>query len=486
MKRIINRRRMYYQPVLALWLLLCPVLQGCDDFLRQEPVSDLTADSFWQTPTDAEVGVLSIYNAFSLAMSSGVWDWGELRADNFIPHEKDAWDQAELINNTIQTDNQAAGWTQLFSVVARANDAIRYIPDIVMTPAAKNSLLAEAHAMRAWAYFYCVRVWGDVPLYTEPVKDIADGVYRSRTDGSRILQEVVLPDLERAYYLINRKYDSKADIRYGRMNVATVCALMMDVNAWMHNYDAVVKIREEKVEALNRNHWGLAALTPATFQSDWRNIFFRHPDAETPVEVLFKIAYDKDGNGENRQVSYFAGSQPRVYLSDAAKAIYTDVSDMRFGAAQWEDVGSGRSQLNRKFWANNTIFGDRPGRDYSDNSLVLYRYADIVLLYAEALNEADRTADAVAELNRTRVRAGAPAFRTSDFTDRRDLLDAILRERRKEFLGEGKRWFDLVRTGRWREAMFPVNGMNDPRQVLFPIHRDHLNQNYNLVQNPGW
>ncbi|MDR2628045.1 MAG: RagB/SusD family nutrient uptake outer membrane protein [Dysgonamonadaceae bacterium] len=473
-----------------LHILLLPLLllmpAACNDFLQQEPISDLTAESFWQTPTDAEVGVQAIYNAFSLAMSSGLWDWGELRADNFIPHEKDAWDQAELINNTIQTDNQAASWTQLFSVIARANDAIRYIPNISITPATKNNLLAEAHAMRAWAYFYCVRVWGDLPLYTEPVKDIADGIYRTRTDQNKILQEVVLSDLERAYYLIAKTYPEGTATPHTRMNPATICALMMDVNAWMHNYEAVVKIKEEKADALSRNRWGLVALTPATFQADWRNIFFRHPDSETPIEVLFKIAYDKDGNGENQQVNYFASSQPRVYLSDAAKGIYTDVSDKRFGATQWEDIGSNRSQLNRKFWQNNTIFGDKPGRDYSDNSLVLYRYADIVLLYAEALNEIDRTADAIRELNRTRERAGAPAFKASDFTDKREVLDAILKERQKEFLGEGKRWFDLLRTNRWKETMQPINGMNDPRQVLFPIHRDHLNQNYNLVQNEGY
>ncbi len=459
---------------------------SCSDFLDRKPVSDLTADSFWQTANDAEVGVVAIYNAFSKAVSPGVWDWGELRADNFIPHRKDAMDQTELISNTIQNDNQSASWTDLYATIARCNEAIKYIPRISMPTAAKNQLLAEAHAMRAWAYFYCVRVWGDVPLYTEPVSEISDGIYRERTASEVILNTVVLPDLERSYYLIQKRYDNRSLISFSRVNVATVLALMMDVNAWMHDYENVVRIMEEKVSALSRTHWGLSALNASTFADDWRAIFFKQTRENTPVEVFFKISYDQLGNGESLQISYFASSQPRVFLSDKIKgAVYDPISDKRFGGTQWEEIGDNLTQLKRKFWPTGTVFTGA-GKIYSDNSIVLYRYADLTLLYAEALNEIDRPADAIAALNRTRTRAGNAAWRTSDFTDKREILDAILDERQKEFLGEGKRWFDLVRTGKWKEVMEPINGMNQEWQILFPVHRQHLIQNHNLSQNDGY
>ena len=145
---------------------------SCSDFLNEKPISDLTAESFWQSGTDAEIGIVAIYSAFAEAMSPGLWDWGELRADNYVPHDKDAFDQKEMIYNTMSNDNQAAYWTNLYNVISRANAAIKYIPNITMTASTKNNLLAEAYAMRAWAYFYAVRVWGDVPMYTEPIEEI--------------------------------------------------------------------------------------------------------------------------------------------------------------------------------------------------------------------------------------------------------------------------------------------------------------------------
>ena len=453
--------------------LLCA---SCSDFLTEEPISDLTAGSFWKTDKDAEVGIVAIYSAFSKAISPGMWDWGELRADNYIPHDKDAFDQKEMIYNNIQVDNQAALWTNLYSVISRANAAIKYIPRITMTPNKKNNLQA---ALRAWAYFYCVRVWGDVPLYTEPIEEISQGIYRERTDKNIIFQEVILPDLEKAYYLI----DKTSTVRT-RINVATICALTMDVNAWLDDYEKVVSTMKEKVQILNKRNWGLSALTPETFAKDWRAIFIEDNQAETPIEVIFKLAYDQLGNGENQSINYFASSQPRVFLSDKIKGMY-GILDKRFGSTQWEDIGEGKTQLKKKFWPDGTIFVGT-GRVYSDNDLVLYRYADIVLLYAEALNALDRTPEAITELNRTRTRSGENPFYASDFVSSDEILDAILEERQKEFVGEGKRWFDLVRCNRWQEVMEPINGMNDERKVLFPIHRDHINQNLNLKQNPGY
>ena len=139
---------------------------------------------------------------------------------------------------------------------------------------------------------------------------------------------------------------------------------------------------------------------------------------------------------------------------------------------------SGVYRFSKKFWDDGTIFSGS-GAVNSDVDLVLYRYADIILLYAEALNALGRTNDAITELNRTRTRAGNDPFFTEDFTDSEMLLDAILAERQKEFVGEGKRWFDIVRTNRWAQH----SSLTDEAKIVFPIHRDHLNQNPELEQN---
>jgi len=466
-----------YKTILIPFILAIILIgTSCNQFLTQEPISDLTVSDFWKTPNDAKVGVIAIYSDFSKALASGLWDWGELRSDNFISVQKESYDQKELISNNIQIDNNAALWTNLYSTIQKANAAIKYIPRIAMTVSEKNSLLAEAYTLRAWSYFYCVRVWGDVPLYTDPVESVEQGIYKKRTD-KQIILNLILTDLDNAYLLIDKTLVDRS-----RVNVATICVLMMDVNAWLHNYDLVVKINEEKVSNLSSTKWGMTALTAATFTADWRAMFIEDPLVAIPKEDLFKLSYDQLGNGENYAIKYFSSSEPYVNPSSKLMSIY-GVKDLR--KVQWEKIDAVTYILDRKFWKNGTIFSGT-GKIFSDNDLVLYRYADIVLLYAEALNAIDRKADAVNALNITRVRAGESAYLVTDFLSSDDLLDAILLERQKEFLGEGKRWFDLVRTNRWQQVMYPINGMNDSRKILFPIHRNHLIQNPELVQNPGY
>lgn len=459
----------------AIGLAVLFLFSACD-FLKQEPISYLTAGSFWKSQTDAEVGVAAIYSSMSAAVSPGMWDWGELRADSYVPHEKEAYDQGELIYNNILNDNQATLWTKLYQVIGQANSAIKYIPKITMTPSVKNNLLAEAYSLRAWAYFYAVRVWGDVPLYTEPVEEIGPGMYHARTDKDYILENVVLIDLEKAYLLVD-----KTSTKRTRMNVASICALLMDVNAWMYRYDKVVSIMKERVSNLKVTDWELITTTPTTFKSEWRGMFIEDPVIPVSREVLFKMSYQVLGNGINNAASYFASSQPKMWLSNYVLTSLYNPADLRTGTTQWESVDSQHSKFNRKFWKENTTFSGTNGRDVD---LVLYRYADIVLLYAEALAMTDNFSEAVFQLNRITIRAGNAPYFTADFVNQDELIDAILLERHREFLGEGKRWFDLVRCKRLNLLEARSQVVIQPTQIYFPIHRDHINQNPLLEQNP--
>ncbi|MDR0938549.1 MAG: RagB/SusD family nutrient uptake outer membrane protein [Mediterranea sp.] len=479
---------------IAATLLAAILMGGCGDFLEKEPVSDLTQDKFWKTPNDAEVGVLAIYNGFSKALGTGLWNWGEFRGDNFIPLDRGGDDQRELMNNTIQYDNQAAYWTNLYVTISRANDAIAHIPDITMTTETKNKLLAEAYTMRAWAYFYCVRVWGDVPVFLEPVTKDSPDNYRPRTDKTYILENIILPDLELAYSLMP-KPGSSTEVDMSRANTGLICALLMDVHAWTHNYEAVIRVKEERLN-LFASRWRLdPAVSSVNFATSWRAIFY---EGTTSPEVLFKLTYAKLENGDHQGFNNFAGGVPRATVADrvckTTEVFHEGNVDKRYvPGTQWLFNWSwypDRTRFRYKFWPDD-IYEPEPSSnikptEYSDNDLVLYRYADVTLLYAEALNQMDKTDDAVNELNRTRRRTGLPGYLPSDFTDKEQLTDAILNERQREFIGEGKRWFDLVRMNRWRQVMGPINGMDKEWMLLFPIHRDHLIQNSKITQNEGY
>ncbi|MEI8271755.1 MAG: RagB/SusD family nutrient uptake outer membrane protein [Paludibacter sp.] len=468
-------KRVQYMKKCVLLFSIAFVFVACD-FLKQEPISDLTGDSFWKSQTDAEVGVAAIYSSMSVAANPGLWDWGELRGDSYEPHEKEAYDQGELIYNNILTDNQATLWTKLYQVIGQANTAIKYIPKITMTPSVKNNLLAQAYTLRAWAYFYAVRVWGDVPLFIEPVEKIGPDMYHARTSKEEILENVILVDLEKAYLLVDRTSTVRTHV-----NVATICTILMDVNAWMHRYDKVVSIMKERVSILRSADWDLITTSATTFKSDWRGMFIEDPVLAIPREVLFKMSYQVLGNGINNAVTYFANSQPKVWLSTYVKTNLYNTTDFRFGSTQWENVDSQHSKLDRKFWKDNTTFTGTTGRDVD---LVLYRYADIVLLYAEALAMTDNFSEAVYQLNKITTRAGNTPYYTSDFISQDELIDAILLERHREFLGEGKRWFDVVRCNRINLVETRNKIVIGSNQIYFPIHRDHINQNPLLVQNP--
>lgn len=453
-------------------ILILSVSTSCAGFLSEEPVSELTKDKYWKTAKDAEVGVTSIYNAFTKSLGAGLWDWGELKGDNFVAFDRGAEDQREIINNTVPQDNAACLWTDLYKTISLSNFALKYIPNISMPAEQKTQLLAEARTMRAWAYFYCVRVWGDVPVYTEPIEGLKDDLYRRRTVKGRIINDIIIGDLQIAESMINKTATRN------RVNVMLVYALMMDVYAWVNNYDMVEKIMKEKVLIQNASNWGLEPMgTAAEFNSKWRNLFFeKTADNVISKEIIFKLDYFQPETGVNAAIQYFASPSPKLLVSNELIASYTS-SDLR-KSLQWNGNAE-KIVLKKKFWVDGTNF-DTGTTLKSDVDLVLYRYADVVLLYAEALCKLDKYPSAIEELNKTRVRAGLRAYSSADFVDGEELLAAILNERRLEFVGEGKRWFDLVRTKSYKDV--GNTNHNNPESVYFPIHRDHIIQNPNLLK----
>lgn len=462
-------------------LIIFTLLPACSDFLDIKPISDLTLEAYWKTEMDAKNGVVAVYSTFASAMSQGIWNWGEIRADNFTYYLKNATDQQELIENKIPIDNPLARWTTLYACISKANAALKYIPDITMNQELKNDYLAEVHAIRALCYFYCVRVWGDVPLYLEPIESIKDGIYRERTDKDYIIEKVILPDLESAYYNIDRTRE-EVDTKRTRMSMASVIAILMDVYAWIHDYEMVVKIFDERVMLLNANWRTLTAEGGKNFDVEWRKMFNETTGADRSPEVWFRVDYDRYGNGENSARSYFAASSSKLEVSSRLLKNVYEKNDRRANL-QWITTDGGRKyRLRKKFWTDEEVqlFVDDQAVD-SDVDLVMYRFADVVLLYAEALHGIGKMEDAINMLNKTRTRAGNTGYTLADFVSDEEILDAIIAERQKEFVGEGKRWFDLVRTNRWTQ--FTSLTDPDPQKALFPVYRDHLTQNPNLTQN---
>lgn len=456
------------------------LISSCSSFVELDPKSSLTRENFWQTPKDIEAGLAAMYYSFSRTMANSYYDWGELRGGNYSGSQKDGPDQYYIINDAMTSANGAGLWSNLYQTINRANLCLKYVPDILASPAVKNNAVSEAYAMRALCYFYGVRVWGDVPQFIEPVEEyVAETVYRSREDQGVILSQIV-NDLQAAEQYA-QPVPTGSTFKRSRHNLMSVYAIMMDVYAWMHDYEKVVDIMENKVRPLMVSNpgWELVQIpqgaTQAQFQTAWWAItrkFNKSSALNTQSkERIYYVPYIQTENGTNGNVSYFCSTSQKATPTPALLGSY-EPGDKRFAATY------SSSRLRDKFWDPNLAFGTL----VSDGDLILYRMADLVLLYAEALANQGKIGDAVDELNKIHTRAGLQAYGANSFISTEDLVLAILQEKRVELIGEGKWWFDLVRTGHATD----IGGVANPLRYVFPVSKTHLDQNAKIKQNPGY
>ncbi len=438
---------------------------SCSDLLDKEPVSSFSADGFYKTTSDAQAGVYGIYDAAQSVFRTNFAYWGEGRADNVKTAQ--SGEGLMLLQNNLDESLASAYWGSLYDMINRANYAIKYIPNIYKEgDAAGNQLVGEARALRALAYFYLARIWGDVPLITEPYLSIEQDIFVTRTSKETVL-DLVEEDLKFAAQNCRDKFGNDRDrIMFTK---GSANALLTHVYMWRHKYDEALTTSNL---VLNNSLYSLV-----TTMDDWGKIFTNSYSKES----IFEVGYNEKETNSLR-VLYAIGSYAIFTPSEKFKASY-EAGDKRIEyvydvtladpKAIWKYLGKGLSDED-----------PTP----SKQNIVLMRLADIMLLRAEALNKkggAQNQTEALGLLNRIRTRAGLPAFATvgDASTMYGDLESAILHERSIELCFEGHRWFDLVRTGKAISTMQPINGLSDERNLVWPISITSLRKNPNLVQN---
>lgn len=464
-------------------------LTSCSDFLNEEPVSEIPAGEMWKTARDAKAGVNEIYGLLRSTLRENYFYWGEFRSDNVAPGAPVMADQARVINNLMSTDERSARWTTLYQLINQANLAIKYVPGISMPDVAdRNDYLGQAYAMRALAYFYAIRVWGDVPLFVEPTEKYSKDIYKVRTNCETILEEVIIPDLKKAETLINRNKNFERK----RISICGVWAIMADVYMWTGQYNLADQTID-KMADISSSKGRFVDFEPSI--QAWHTMLTEElnnkPSDDTPEndeystkEFIFLVHFNMDEvgtNGYSYMYQWFSGSGSRAaVLSDQYMNIFNE-ADMR---------GDLRKDYTVKLYQNGNELRKYMSGDVS-NSLnkmcevgyPIYRYTDMLLLQAEARARLGKWEEALDLVKKVRDRAGLVTPTALDFASENEIIDYILRERQVELVGEGRRWFDLVRTGKWKEVMEPINGMSQDGNEVFPIHYSHVLENPKLVQN---
>jgi len=461
--------------------------------------------------------------------------WGELRSDNYILAQGGAnQNNSELVNQNLTDGNSAVlRWNALYNMINRANQAIKYIPTIASYD---ENLLAEAHAIRAFAYFDAIRVWGRVPLFTEPTEGL-DDIQKPQTDGATIMNDVIIPDMLLAEELMST---ISSEFRFSK---ASVWALQAEVYMWLQDYDKAKAALDQIIE--------LGDHSLVNNVDDWIDLFYNNepngavPDGRGKIqegsELIFSIRYDisedRDNPGDNFAnraaiMSIFFSGIPQFFMSveledkwqkkfpieqllweekypgidppleriveytdslgvlqDSVALVYGDFRYYFSREGQVENFGSkGKGGARIAKW-NRTNYN----RNFDDTDIVIYRYAGILLLLANAENQLGNTDRALELVNQVRTARMLPNVTSAEFgatTDERE--NYILDERQLELLGEGKRWWDLRRTNKVLEILnprldtIPNTTPITNESLLFPVFVDHLIENPLLEQNPGY
>ncbi|MFB9056866.1 RagB/SusD family nutrient uptake outer membrane protein [Mariniflexile ostreae] len=449
----------FYKKVITGVLILF-AFSCSDDLLDKDPVSSFSGQGFYKTPSDAQAGVYGIYDALQSTCRVNIAYWGEGRADAVSTNH--SGDPVALKQNALSQSMTSARWNNIYETISRANYAIKYIPTVFETESELSlQLVGQAKALRALSYFYAVRVWGDVPLITEPYESVQQEFFIPKTNKELVLDKIV-EDL--VFASTHCKENHSGDKTRILFTTGAANALLTQVYMWRKQYGEAIEAAEKVLDNT------LYALVPI---NDWSKIF----TSGYSNESIFEVGYNETQTNALR-VLYALGSDSDYFPSASFKDAF-EAGDLR------KDLIYDTTNANpKKIWK---FFGqgfNDESPDPSDNNIVLIRLADIILLKAEAHAKLNNPDEALKLLNLIRKRADIPELDEAQAaTLYGDLEAAILHERLIELAFEGHRWFDLVRTGKAITVMNPINGLSDEANFVWPIHEDALNRNPNLEQN---
>jgi hypothetical protein len=450
------------------------------------PPDGLVKDQFWSTKEEVEQVLLGAYTTFA-QLDGQMFKYGEMRADMVTYLGNIDYNDRKVMEGNIYPDNGLCDWYSFYKVINYCNEVIKNGPvvqtkDNTFTDFQLYKFLAEAYFLRSLSYFYLVRVFKDVPFVQEASETDDANFYLPKTDGDTILNHITT-DLEnyRNYAIL-----SVNGITDGRVTKGAFDALLADIALWQFRYADCIK-HVDNIENSEKYF-----LLPA---ADWFELF----NPGNSLESIFEFQYST--NLENNHTYDLTSPDGNRYGPSEKAVDYFNVL-----AKQTEIVrGEGKSiSANHLYIWKYIGFGGstRPGFLQKSCGWIVYRYADVLLMKAEALSQLERYTEAMELLVLIRKRAGfVNAINIANTPGAYE--EVILEERARELAFEGKRWFDLLRMGRRNNfsnttklvEIIVQNAPSAEKRILatklinplgwyLPIAKDELERNINLVQNP--
>lgn len=468
---------------------------SCSDFLEQNPQTDLSENDFYKTADDILSAVNGVYSSLQEGDIYGNWYvFGEIPSDNTRNQlSGSVTTQNEFDQFYIDTQNSmiANFWKAAYKVINRTNTILGRIDGIEINTELANRYKLECKFIRALMYFNLVRVYGDVPLVLKEIS-ISESYDILREPKENVYNQIIA-DLKEAQDL-PVSYSTAED---GRATQGAAKALLANVYMTLHKYAEAETIL---AEIINSGQYSLLENTPGSLNIDgYKNVF--SPVNHNSKEGIFEIQFLKGGYGEgSNYANNFAPENSGTNVVAVGGTGGNNIPEMDIYNAYEEgdlrrdfsmSLGYYDNRKNNEWVESRYVckFMDVPyqNNDASNNYPVI-RYADVILMYAEALNQNGKTAEACKYLNMTRRRGfGYQTTETSPVdlqtTDKAQFALMVEQERRVELAFENHRWFDLIRTGRAVEVMKSKGFSLNETNLICPIPQKQIDVNPKLTQN---
>ena len=456
--RIANKIKQI-SPQIAIVVAL-GLLASCDDYLTVEPRESISDELAIADKTSLNTALRGAYRS----LGSGGYYGGTYVQLGFVPSGNvvyQVFNNLQDLNFLPEDGSFQSAWSAIYRTINITNHIIQKaggIADINLTEAERQQIIGEAHFIRALAYFDLARAFGGVPLKLAPTVDIANDATLSRSSISDTYAQVH-SDLDVAEVNVGNSVNRVRATRHA------VWALKARYYLYNHQWDKAIEYATRVID-----------------QSDSYNLvfpfdsWFKNGVSQT-AESVFEVAFSAQNTNDLRTtMSLLAkGGEYRFRPSDGVVSVLKKSDTGGDRLALIDSV----KQTNATLYAG-ALYYRTPATDPS----YILRIAEQYLIRAEARAQADDLSGAIDDLNTVRERAKLPH---TDAVARDAILDAILDERRLEFLWESHRYFDLARTGNLKreiEALKPNLTITE-KHNLFPIPSNEVILG-GLEQNPDY
>lgn len=503
----------------SLFAFSLVLLSGCSGWLTTKPESEIILEDFWQSESDVQSVVSACYRA--LTESSAVYRmmiWGELRSDNMTFGSISSSDDiGKILNGEINSNNAYASWGAFYTVINYCNTVLHYAPSVVdidenYTQADLLKTQAEVRALRALCYFYLVRTFKEVPLIEDAsITDTED------YDLPKASEDTLISHIK-ADLLFAQKYAptdyGQTDYNKGYVTQNMVNSLLADVYLWNGEYQKCVDACDLVLSDTN--------LSLVEGEKVLSRVFY----VGNSTESIFELQFSDDDMynyatalmyGYSGFTGYLAFPTSLVdFSSNSSDRITGAYSPFNYAVTSSlteseDDIRAKDSyyELSGKYAIFKYVGIQRTENSSGDDTYslrsttsnwIVYRLSDVMLMKAEALVELEDYDNAMTLVNKVYRRSNEDAsdLNVSDYSTKSAMENLVLRERQRELLFEGKRWFDLVRMARREGSTSTINDYMDHKAsdataslgvsvlnaLYMPIYYSELDANPQLVQNP--